>query len=354
MNEMKRDEAGNAAPNVHLWSREGFLGTNAIGLQPGYTPDFVRAEGLHVPRRLHVQDIATADQSEPTALPTTVMTSRNHDVTLSVSRRREAMPYTLRNVEADELHFIQQGQVRFDTEFGSIEAGAADFVCLPRASAYRMTPLSDDLLDLIVESRGALRFDTPAPFGMIEQARDVRRASIAQPPSPPSFAGEHLLILKATDGITHFTKTADPLATIAQIGGQTPVWALNLSAVQPVSYGGLGGPPAQFLASPNSDLLLYTLSARASRMRPPVHHNADYDELIFYARGPGHYGRMTEPGTLSIVPKGVTHHGPSEDVPEGYLAWLLETRATMRFTSEVLAITKLMETGSYGIHPSDS
>lgn len=342
-------------PNVHLWSRNGFLGTNAVGLQAGYTPDFVSAEGLHTPRRIAIENIATADLSDPQALATPIMVSRNQDITISLSRRREAMPFVLRNVEADELHFIQRGRVRFDTEFGSLEAGEGDFVCLPRSSAYRLSPLSPDLLDLIIESAGAFNFDTPAPFGMVDHGRDVRRAAIAPPGSTPpaASAGPHVLILKAADGVTKYVKPVDPLATIAQVGGQPPVWALNLTAIQPITYGGLGGPPAQFLSSPDGAALVYTLSSRQAKLRPPVHHNADYDEIIFYSRGPGAYGAVCEPGTLTIVPKGVTHHGPSEEVPEGFWSWLLETRPTMRFTPEILPQTRLMETGFYGVHPSE-
>jgi len=88
-------------------------------------------------------------------------------------------------------------------------------------------------------------------------------------------------------------------------------------------------------------------------MRPPIHHNADYDEIILYVGGPGAYGACAVPGTLTIVPKGVTHHGPSEDVPEGYAAFLIETRATLRFTDAALPSSKLMETGRYGVHPSE-
>jgi homogentisate 1,2-dioxygenase len=93
--------------------------------------------------------------------------------------------------------------------------------------------------------------------------------------------------------------------------------------------------------------MLYTLSARSGR-RPPIHHNADYDEIVVYAAGPGAWGAISEPGTLTWVPKAVTHHGPNEDVPEGYQAWLLETRSTMRFTPLALRRAALMETGLYG------
>ena len=345
-----------AEPNVHLWSRDGFVGVNAISLQSGYTPEYISVEGPHAPRRLELSQLTTADQSDPNALPTQILGSRQ-GVRYSLSRRSTAMPFTFKNVEADELHFIQQGGARFETEFGVLEAGSSDFVCIPRGSAYRITPAGDDLIELIIESPGALKFDTPAPFGMIDFGRDVRRPAIAPPggsPASPAQDGHHVLLLKAEDGVTRFTKPVDPLEAMVQVGGEAPVWALNLSAIHQLSYGGLGGPPSQFLSSPESVLLVFGLNARAAKLRPPVHHNSDYDELILYVGGPGAYGACDVPGTLTLVPKGVTHHGPTEDVPEGYTAFLMETRATMRFTDETLASTKLMETGRYGIHPSEN
>ncbi|WP_332811062.1 hypothetical protein [Sphingomonas sp.] len=343
-------------PNVHLWSRDGFLGVNAVALQPGYTPDYISVEGPHAPRRIELATLKTADQDDPDALPTLILTSRQ-GVKFSLSRRRAAMGFALKNVECDELHFIQSGGARFDSEFGNLDAGQADFVCIPKGSAYRVTPDGGDLIDLIVESPGALKFDTPAPFGMINFAQDVRRPRIESPsgaPGEPGGEGRHILLLKAEDGITRFVKPVDPLAAIVQVGGEAPLWALNLAAIQQVSYGGLGGPPAHFLASPDNIMLVFDLSARAAKMRPPIHHNADYDEIILYVGGPGAYGACTTPGTLTIVPKGVTHHGPSEDVPEGYAAFLIETRATLRFTDAALPSSKLMETGRYGVHPSEA
>ncbi len=314
-----------------------------------YTPDYISVEGPHVPRRISLFELDTPDRNNPEALPLEMMTSRL-DIRINISRRKEAMPYIFRNVEADELHFLQSGKMRFDTEFGSLEAGPGDFICIPRSVSYRTVPHDQELVDIIMESPEPLRFDTPAPFGMVDFDNAVRRASISDQ-QPKQEKSEYSLILKSNDGLTRFVKPVDPLAAIAQVGGTPPVWALNLSEIQCVSYGGLGGPPAQFLSSPSTNMMLFSLSSRPSTMRPPVHHNADYDELILYVQGPGAWGAVTEPGTLSHVPKGVTHHGPSEDVPEGYLAWLLETRATMRFTPDALKETKLIETGMYGVHP---
>jgi homogentisate 1,2-dioxygenase len=341
------DEGAGAAPNAHLWSRDGFLGANAVALRTGYTPTYLSANGPHAPRRLSVVDLKSADYESAGGLPMEIMTSKT-GVKISVSRRREPMPFTIRNAEADELHFVQSGRCRFDTDFGSLEAGPHDFVGIPKAVSYRVEPLSPGLVTLIVDSPEPLIFDTPAPFGMVNFGAAVRRAAIA--PGTAAKAGPHTLLIKSEDGITQFEMAADPLPAIAQVGGAPPVWALNLASIVPVSYGKSGGPPAQFLSTADTRVMLYSLSARPGK-RPPVHHNADYDELVFYVAGPGAWGKVSEPGTLTWVPKAVTHHGPSEDVPEGYLAWLLETRSTMRFTPAALEKAAPMETGLYDFQP---
>jgi homogentisate 1,2-dioxygenase len=49
------------------------------------------------------------------------------------------------------------------------------------------------------------------------------------------------------------------------------------------------------------------------------------------------------------VPKAVTHHGPVENVPEGYQAWLIEVRPTMRMTAVAQPHSVLIETSEYGV-----
>jgi homogentisate 1,2-dioxygenase len=141
------------------------------------------------------------------------------------------------------------------------------------------------------------------------------------------------------------------LALAERIPGGVPVWKLNLANIQLVAYLPEGGPPSPFLSSHAKDILMFNLSARPGG-RAPIHVNADFDEMVHYVRGPGAWGHCTEPGTLTWVPKGVVHHGPREDVPEGYAAWLLETRATLRWTPEAIATSELMETENYARHPS--
>jgi homogentisate 1,2-dioxygenase len=336
-----------ADPNIESWSREGFVGETAAVIRPHYTPDYLSVEGPHAPHRLDIHKVAAPDRGDSEALPQVIAATRS-GVRLAVSARAQPMPYAVRNVEADEIHFVQEGALRFETDFGAIAAEAGDFVAIPRAVTHRIVPLQTPTLSLIVESPWAVRLDTPAPHGMINLARDLRRARIE---APMGNGGETTLLIKTRDDITRFQKQHDPIAAVAQVAGTSPVWAINLAKISPMTYVPQGGPPGHFAVSRNKEVLLYTLSARPGG-RPPIHDNADYDEIIFYVRGPGAWGKVSEPGTLTWVPKGVSHHGPREDVPEGYLAWLLETADTLRLTPAGLAAAELMETGLYGRHPS--
>jgi homogentisate 1,2-dioxygenase len=258
------------------------------------------------------------------------------------------MPFVVRNVEADEVHFVQEGEVELTTDYGALAAAPGDFVFIPRGVSYRARPLSPSTLCILLEVPGAMRLDVPMPFGMINVSVDVHRPAPAPPAGP---GGETALLLKCFEGVTRYVVPHDPLAAIALIGGQSPVWKVNLRRVAPVTYEPSGGAPAHFAATKGKEALLYTVSARRTG-RAPIHVNADYDELILFHAGPGAYGRLNEPGLLGWVPKGITHHGAPEDVPEGYWAWMLETRATLRLTSAGAAAARLMETSLYGPHPS--
>ncbi|SMG23340.1 cupin domain-containing protein [Paraburkholderia susongensis] len=342
------DETNDEAPPVQLWTRDGFMGAHSVVTRSTYAPDYVSVQGPHAPRRAVLDRLTPDDWDDAQALPTIVATSRL-GVRLLVSGRRKPMPYVVRNVEADEIHFIQSGTVRFETDVGSLTAEEGDFVCIPKAIAYRYQPTGEAMRSVIVESPSALKLTPPAPTGMINVARDVTYAKVG--PDIPA-GGPTKLVLKCADGEnTVFTMPHDPLSLGVQLSESVPVWKINLCKIQVLTYLPEGGPPSQFLSSGTGDVLMFNLSSRTSG-RPPIHINADFDEVICYVRGPGAWGGCSDPGTLTWVPKGVIHHGPSEDVPETYQAWLLETRATLRWTPKAIAASQLMETGEYGPHPS--
>jgi homogentisate 1,2-dioxygenase len=100
---------------------------------------------------LCLERMAPADQTDPEALPSVVATSKI-GVRLLVSGRTQPMPFVVRNVDADEIHFIQSGEVKFETDAGSLTAHEGDFVCVPRSVEYRVAPADGKMRSLIVES----------------------------------------------------------------------------------------------------------------------------------------------------------------------------------------------------------
>jgi homogentisate 1,2-dioxygenase len=209
--------------------------------------------------------------------------------------------------------------------------------------AYQIVLLESAALTVVVESPSALRLRPQEGPDAVDHLRGVCYPELE---APTERHAETALILKSVDDCTQFLLPEDPLVAIERAGGVNPVWKLTLASIPPKSVGS----PVPFLGTNANELLLFTLSSSQRSRRPPIHVNADYDEVIYYFAGPGAWGGVNEPGTLTWVPKGVTHNGPSENVPDGYLAWLLESRATLRFTPAGLAVADLMETGLYGRH----
>jgi len=320
------------------WSREGFYGDGFNVIRQHHVPDYLSVDGPHAPHRLAIGEVTLPDRRDPEALPVPVLIGRS-GVQLSVSGRERPMPFVVSNVEADEVYFIQEGEVTFATAYGTINGLPGDFVFIPRAVPYSVSPVRGPTLMLIVEIPGAVRFDMAPPFAVSKESAAVKMSENGE--------GETTWLVKSFDGVTRFVKPYNILAAVALDGGTNPVWKVNLQNIPPNE----AGHPTQFAASPNKDELLYTLSARRRR-RPPIHYNADYGEVIIYFAGPGAWGSVKDPGTLTWVPKGIAHHGPSEDVREGYLAWMLESRSTLRLTPAGLKVAQLMELDMYGAHPS--
>ena len=288
--------------DIELWTREGFAGDAALVRRPNFSAE-LRVDGPHVPRRMNVADVAVPAGSglEPSVL----LASTTSGVRLSVAKHDVSTTYALRNIDCDEVHFVQRGEIRFRTSLGTLTAGAGDFVCIPRAVTYQVVVPAGPVLSVVVECPTALRFATKRP-DLLDLDRDVHRAEFE---ASAGSGGEVLLLLKAGAETTRYLLPHDPLAAAERVGGAAhPVWKVHLSKIRPA----MDSPPVPFLETSGDDVLLYTLSTRIGRPRPPVHVNADYDEVIHYFSGPGAWGAVDEPGTLTCVPRGVAHKGPSK------------------------------------------
>ncbi len=323
------------------WSRDGFTGDKVMirrtALHAGLSerPRSARAAAAERRRRRDAERRAVRD--------TGFRSRARAPAPPGVSRRTESMSYVMRNVECDEIHFVQDGELRFRTGYGTVHARPGDFVCIPRSIAYRIELLGSTALSMVVESPLALRLRAQEGPSAVDHLKDVYYPQLDE---PTGERGETTLVLKSVDDLTEFVLPHDPLGAIARAGGVNPVWTAKPLCEHPAADRGSPVP----LGTNANEMLLFSLCSSPRMRRPPIHVNADYDEVIYFSAGPGAWGGVDEPGTLTWVPKGVTHNGPTENVPEGYQAWLLESRATFRLTPAALEVAELMETGLYGRH----
>jgi len=337
------------AVGVNIHTRDGFSGDMCSTLRPNSVHEFARVVGPHAPHRFGLCSMPLRDRADASELPIKLLGGRA-GLSVSASGLAAPAPYAWRNVECDEVHFVQEGVLDIVTSFGTLRAEPGDFVYIGRAVGYRLEPVDSPTTRLIIEVPERVRIATSLPFGVLDPGQKVVRPDAAKT-SARSGPGE--LWLRSFDGITKYSTPGDPLALTQILGGEPPVWKVNLTSIAQQTTSIRMSPPAQFAGTASRNALFFNLSARAND-RPPHHVNADYDELIFYFRGPTAYGAIDAPGTLTWCPKGTVHWGAEEDVAGEYFAWLLECNDTLRLSPEGKDVASLMETGLFGLHPTSA
>ncbi|WP_319456934.1 MULTISPECIES: homogentisate 1,2-dioxygenase [unclassified Mycobacterium] len=332
-------------PYFDLYTRNGFVGPASTLIRTQHSPDYTRVEGIYAPRRIDTGRLDVGLFS-PRPLPIPLLDSG--DVKVSSWRLRQSTPFAIRNVVGDELLFVVSGTARLETDFGVLDLVPEDFVLLPRAVTYRLVEVdqfdalvvsADDATTWRIDPEHAavlnpdLHVDTPRPYD-----------------DPVAGEGEYEVLVLHGDGCTSFFYDRDPIP-IAATGGAPVVQRFNLTNVQGISVEQGSVPPPRLINDSSTRNLFFYLGSRKVD-DPPIHHNADYDEVVVYTRGPGHYGSLDTPGFVTWTPKGIVHEGPPENVVAGYRAWLFESRARLRPTTAALKISEVMETTNWEVHPS--
>lgn len=331
--------------SIDLYTRNGFAGPAATMVKKAYSPTYTRVHGTYRPQRLCAWNVDDSIADAPRALPVPLLCSAT--MRLDLWHRNVDTPYALRDVRNDQLFFVEGGHGRLETDFGVLDLEPLDIVVVPRAVSYRLSAV-DSLHMLIFVTPEILHID-PENAAVLNP---VLHIDLPRPYDPSDVrSGDQELVIRHGDETTSYFYDYDPLPVL-QTAGAPVVQRFNLRNVKPITVeGGDASPPARLISGADRETLAFYLGARQTA-RPPIHHNADYDEVGIYSIGPGAFGHMRIPGTIVWVPKGVIHQGPDENVPEGYVAWLVETRANLELTPEGAKIADLVETSLFGVHPS--
>jgi homogentisate 1,2-dioxygenase len=235
------------------------------------------------------------------------------DLTISLSRRRDSMPYFYRNCDSDELHLVNQGEMVYESDFGNIRVKEREFLLIPKGVTYRvLLERPQDTLRVIYESEPEI-FVVPA--AMVEHIYGKGRPALkpevfkyAELPKGGSPAQGKFEVRVKYNGafsqflgeITSIVYDFYPLDT-EMIDGYIPVFKFGIDDIEK-----LGSTPVAFLGAAyldNKNNMAWTLHLSGGGVgSAPVHRDPDGDELRYTASG-------RKIGNFLFTPHGVDHGG---------------------------------------------
>jgi homogentisate 1,2-dioxygenase len=319
------------------FGRQGFFGPQSKLYRRHPTTDWTRIEGPLQPRALRTYDVSPDDMIDANGLPATLL--YNDDVSLSVSRRQESMPLFFRNGDGDELHFIHQGQGRFECDFGVMSFEPGDYILIPRGTNYRFVYTTTENFSLIVESRAPIGFPER---GIIGQHAPFDYTLLDTPELEPvrdEDGQEWELRIKKRGQYTSVFYDFYPMDVVGWHGSLS-VLKLNVRDIRPLMSDRIHLPPSAHTTFQASGFVVCTFVPRplegdpSARRVPSYHRNVDYDEVFFTHSG--EFALSGKPGArpmgvLTLNPAGL-QHGPQPGVEEASRRnWKKDAR--MEFTA---------------------
>ena len=168
----------------------------------------------------------------------------NNDVIMSVAMPTEPMNYHYRNGQGDELIFVDQGEGRIESLFGTLPFRRGDYLVIPIGTTWRMATNGPAKL-LVFECRGNI--ETPRRYRnehgqMLEHSpyceRDIR---VPQELESHDEQGEFPVLVRARDRLTMHILDHHPLDAVGWDGFLYP-WIFSIHDFEPRT-GALHLPP---------------------------------------------------------------------------------------------------------------
>jgi homogentisate 1,2-dioxygenase len=318
----------------HSYTRKGFFGPFATLSQTRDLGRPIRVDSELTPQPIELARIVPSDLQAADGLPMPLLSS--DDVTLLLSRRREPMPFCWRNADGDELHFIHRGECRFETEFGQLTASPGDFVYLGRNVIYRLVPLGEDNLHLILQTRELLELADQyhRAYGLTNQSLDLSRLvlpELAPIAEDPLSTAEYEVRTRLSGELYSAVYDFDPVGvTVGWVGD--PV-VFKLSAWE------IGAARSPYTPPTHAAFMTETRDCVVGVHRPagvhlPPGHSNDWDEMWFL------HAATSSPGVglLRWDTQGLTQAmftTPKPAAPDtGYLELNIDVKRRLRLSPE--------------------
>ena len=276
----------------------------------------------------------------------------NNDVTISMVQPGEPMNYHYRNGQGDELIFVDRGEGRIESLFGTLPFRRGDYLVIPIGTTYRLVTNGPATL-LVFEARGSI--ETPRRYRnehgqLLEHSpyceRDIR---VPQELASHDEAGEFAVLVRARDRLTMHSLDHHPLDAVGWDGYLYP-WAFNIEDFEPIT-GRVHQPPPVHQTFKGPNFVICSFVPRKFDYHPlaipaPYNHsNVDSDEVLYYVEGNFMSRKGIEEGSISLHPSGLPH-GPHPGAAEGSigkqgteeLAVMIDTFHPLRVARVALAI----------------
>ncbi|HKB32146.1 MAG TPA: homogentisate 1,2-dioxygenase [Streptosporangiaceae bacterium] len=348
--QMRRPDGGLYAEE--LMGEEGFSADSSLLYHINLPTAMVKSEGVHddpaagravpnlplAPRHFRTQDLPAGGDL---VLGRQLLLG-NDDVRIYYSAA-DAPSDLYRNSAGDEMVYLQAGEMRFESVYGSIDAGPGDYVLVPAGTIHRWIPAAPARA-LVVEARGHIQ--TPrrylSPHGQFLEHAPYSERDLRGPAGPLLATGEDVPVLvRNRAGLTRLTYAHHPFDVVGWDGYLYP-HAFNIADFEPLVKRTHAPPPVhQTFEGPNFVVCSFCprpLDFDAAAVPIPYnHHNVDSDEMMFYVGGDysARRGSGIGIGSISLHPSGCTH-GPQPGAVEAAVRGLAEGRTSTDETAVMI------------------
>jgi homogentisate 1,2-dioxygenase len=346
-----RGPAGNLYAE-ELMGEEGFVSDSSLLYHEHPPTAIVKSEGLAdmageaplapnhplLPRHFRTQDLPAGGDL---VLGRQLMMA-NDDVRIYFAAAN-ADSDLYRNSSGDEAVYVRSGSATFESVYGTIQAGAGDYVIVPRGTIHRWRPRGD-LHALVIEARGHIRPPRRylSQYGQFLEHAPYCERDLRGPDGPLVATGEDVpVIVRTAFGLTRLTYAYHPFDVVGWDGCLYP-YAFNIADFEPIVKRTHAPPPVhQTFEGPNFVICSFCprpLDFDTEAVPIPYnHHNVDSDEMMYYVAGDysARKGSGVGLGSITLHPSGFTH-GPQPGAVEAVIKGLAAGKTTTDETAVMI------------------
>jgi homogentisate 1,2-dioxygenase len=278
----------------------------------------------------------------------------NSDVTLYLTRpKNTSEDYFYKNVDADEVLFIHEGEGTLRTQLGNIEFSYGDYLVIPRGMIYQIQFNSPNNRHFIIESRHPIY--TPKRyrnwFGQLLEHSPFCERDLRTPANLETHdeKGDFIIKIKK-EGILYDYSYASHPFDIAGWDGYNYPYAFSIHDFEPIT-GRVHQPPPVHQTFETGAFVICSFCPRLYDYHPesipaPYNHsNIDSDEVLYYVDGDFMSRNDITKGQITLHPAGIPH-GPHPGAYERSigkkkteeLAVMVDTFKPLKMTKEALGL----------------